>query len=541
MDWSMRESKLLMWPIFSLLDINFLQNVKLACVFGSAANEALLVTKDNEVYALGANDNGCLGIGDSRSSLLPQKVEQLCNKGISQFVFGSGPHVIGITTDGQLYSWGHNGYGQLGQGVSIIIGQGCTPERIQGVLEGVKVTKVACGGHHTLALTQGGDVYAWGYNNYGQVGSGDMTNHTTPTRVEDVLVGVGCVSVSCAQASSLALSQKGEVFTWGYNGFGHLGIGSYSNQCTPRRAQLHDVYIKEVVCGYAHVLALTDDGKLYAWGSNVYGQLGNGTKTNLLMPSQVAGDLGRFVEIAASHNSHISAATLLNQKVFMWGMCRGQSVLSPLETKFSSLDDIFACFATPSSMWRTITTEKEEARGLVKCIAERFDDVNTSDLAVIVQGKKIHVHRAILRMRCEHFYSMFQQGRWNEGQSDTIEICHFPYSIYYAFLKYLYTDRIEVSSTEEAIGILDLADSYCETDLKNKCERLICQRVTVDNAITLFAVAHKYKTQALTDQCMRFALNHMTQIVQSEAFDQLESSLAKNFVQKAAGLGAFNS
>ncbi len=177
MDWSMRESKLLMWPIFSLLDINFLQNVKLACVFGSAANEALLVTKDNEVYALGANDNGCLGIGDSRSSLLPQKVEQLCNKGmtsfsyheytrqkiifspgISQFVFGSGPHVIGITTDGQLYSWGHNGYGQLGQGVSIIIGQGCTPERIQGVLEGVKVTKVACGGHHTLALTQGGDV-----------------------------------------------------------------------------------------------------------------------------------------------------------------------------------------------------------------------------------------------------------------------------------------------------------------------------------------------------------------------------------------------
>ncbi len=48
------------------------------------------------------------------------------------------------------------------------------------------------------------------------------------------------------------------------------------------------------MCGYAHVLALTDDGKLYAWGSNVYGQLGNGTKTNLLMPSQVAGDLGRL-------------------------------------------------------------------------------------------------------------------------------------------------------------------------------------------------------------------------------------------------------
>lgn len=76
-----RESKLLRWPIFSLLDTHLLQNVKLACVFGSAGNEAILVTCDDEVLALGANDNSCLGIGDSRSSLLPRKVEQLCKKG----------------------------------------------------------------------------------------------------------------------------------------------------------------------------------------------------------------------------------------------------------------------------------------------------------------------------------------------------------------------------------------------------------------------------------------------------------------------------
>ena len=77
---------------------------------------------------------------------------------IVQFVFGSGPHVIAITTEGHLYSWGHNGYGQLGQGVSITIGQGSTPERIRGVLEGIRIVKVACGGHHTLALTQAGEV-----------------------------------------------------------------------------------------------------------------------------------------------------------------------------------------------------------------------------------------------------------------------------------------------------------------------------------------------------------------------------------------------
>lgn len=83
MEGNLRESKLLRWPIFSLLDVNFLQTAKLACVFGSAANEALLVTQNDDVYALGANDNGCLGIGDSRSSLLPRKVEQLSKKGAS--------------------------------------------------------------------------------------------------------------------------------------------------------------------------------------------------------------------------------------------------------------------------------------------------------------------------------------------------------------------------------------------------------------------------------------------------------------------------
>lgn len=66
--------------------------------------------------------------------------------------------MVAVTTNGQLYTWGHNGYGQLGQGMSITIGQGCTPGRVRGVLDGVPVTKVACGGHHTLALTQAGEV-----------------------------------------------------------------------------------------------------------------------------------------------------------------------------------------------------------------------------------------------------------------------------------------------------------------------------------------------------------------------------------------------
>ena len=82
MDASSVSVHLSQWPLFSLLDTDFLRGVKLVCVFGSAGNEAVLVTHDDEVFALGSNCSGCLGLGDSKSSLQPRKVESLCKHGM---------------------------------------------------------------------------------------------------------------------------------------------------------------------------------------------------------------------------------------------------------------------------------------------------------------------------------------------------------------------------------------------------------------------------------------------------------------------------
>ena len=75
--------KLSRWPVFSLLPNEFLQNVRLACVFGASGNETVVVSHDGEVYALGSNASGCLGVGDSESSLEPRRVEALCKKGLT--------------------------------------------------------------------------------------------------------------------------------------------------------------------------------------------------------------------------------------------------------------------------------------------------------------------------------------------------------------------------------------------------------------------------------------------------------------------------
>ena len=99
-----RRINLKSWSLFSLLDKEFLSKVKLACVFGQVGNEALVLTYDDEVFAIGSNGAGCHGIGDMSSSLKPRKIEVLCKKDIKSFAYGVGPHVMALTKSGEIVS-----------------------------------------------------------------------------------------------------------------------------------------------------------------------------------------------------------------------------------------------------------------------------------------------------------------------------------------------------------------------------------------------------------------------------------------------------
>ena len=129
----------------------------------------------------------------------------------------------------------------------------------------------------------------------------------------------------------MAVLDTGEVFSWGYNGNGQLGNGTNANQPNPTKVSgLNGIVIQKVVCGNAHTLLLSDDGAIYAFGSNSYGQLGTGSKANQTSPIRIAPNLGRFVDIAASHYNHISSALSQDGKSYMWGQCRGHSITTPI-------------------------------------------------------------------------------------------------------------------------------------------------------------------------------------------------------------------
>ncbi|XP_062302734.1 RCC1 and BTB domain-containing protein 1 isoform X2 [Osmerus eperlanus] len=524
------------WPLFTLLGPQDISSIRQACVFGTSANEAIYITHDDEVYVFGMNCSNCLGTGDSLSTIVPKKLDFLRGKKVVSLSYGSGPHVLLATEDGDLFAWGHNGYSQLGNGTT---NQGVSPILVSANLPNKRVKEVVCGSHHSMALMHDGEVFAWGYNNCGQVGSGSTANQPTPRKVSGCLQGKVVTGISCGQTSSMAVVDNGEVYGWGYNGNGQLGVGNNGNQLTPcRLAGLQSLCVLQIASGYAHSLALTDEGLLYAWGANTYGQLGTGNKSNQLNPVQIMAEKeSRIIEIAACHSTHTSAAKTQSGQVFMWGQCRGQSIVLPHLTHFGTTDDVFACFATPSVMWRLLSMEHDDFLTVAQSLRKEFDSPETADLKFSIDGKFVHVHKAVLKIRCEHFRSMFQ-SHWTEDMQEVIEIDQFSYPVYRSFLEYLYTDQVDLPP-EDAIGLLDLATSYCENRLKRLCQHIIKRGITVANAFSLLSAAVRYDAEDLEEFCFKFCVNHLTEVTQTAAFWQIDGNMLKEFICRASRCGAF--
>ncbi len=174
-------------------------------------------------------------------------------------------------SDGSIWQWGYNGDGQRGDGTSQNVNE--APGRTT-LPADASAVRVAVGARHVLALLADGAVYSWGLNNLGQLGLGDQLTRLTPTRIE--LPGAA-VAIAAGRAHSLAVLEGGRIFAWGDNGFGQLGAGNLTLAVSTPQAVPGITDAVDVAAGSAHSLALLGDGRVLAWGSNISGQLGDGT------------------------------------------------------------------------------------------------------------------------------------------------------------------------------------------------------------------------------------------------------------------------
>lgn len=150
---------------------------------------------------------------------------------------------------------------------------------------------IAGGGWHTIALKNDGSVWSWGYNRFGQLGraaSESCSNYTCGTTPAQVTSLSGVIAIAGGGFHTTILKDDGTVWAWGYNRYGQLGDGTTTDSSTPMQVTgLSGV--NDISSGYVHSVALKNDGTIWAWGYNRYGQLGNGTTTNSSTPVQVTG------------------------------------------------------------------------------------------------------------------------------------------------------------------------------------------------------------------------------------------------------------
>ena len=201
------------WSVLHKLKPQVVNKIKFCSIFGDSGNEVLLVTDDDRVLAFGANRYGCLGLGHNQEVSEPQVIDELCFKQVVDIAYGY-KHVVVLTGQGDIYSWGNNSFGQLGNGTTI--------ENFRPHLSGKRIQKICCGANYTLVLSQSGEVFAWGRNNYGQIGTASNNNQLTPIKVNG-FDGQRVASISAGSAHSLALTESGQVYGWGNNAFGQLG------------------------------------------------------------------------------------------------------------------------------------------------------------------------------------------------------------------------------------------------------------------------------------------------------------------------------
>jgi alpha-tubulin suppressor-like RCC1 family protein len=241
-----------------------------AIAAGACCSFAL--TEAGEVYAWGDNESGQLGVGDKENRLTPVKVPGL--QRVKAIAAGA-LHSLALTEAGEVYAWGHLGF-KYAEGRLVAIEEHPTPEIVEIVGSFGRVKTIAAGAGYSLALTDMGYVYAWGENRYGQLGLGDREDCFTPERVPGLFM---VKDIAAGECHSLALTEDGTVYAWGDNRVGQLGLGDRETQncLTPRIVgKLGGEKIKDIAAGNFHSLALTEAGEVYAWGLNEYGQLGLG-------------------------------------------------------------------------------------------------------------------------------------------------------------------------------------------------------------------------------------------------------------------------
>lgn len=255
-------------------------------------------------------------------ALLPKPLESTIALDVHNIACGA-RHVVLVTKQGQVFSWGEESGGRLGHGVEDDVPH---PKPID-ALTGMNIELVACGEYHTCAITFSGDLYTWGdgSHNSGLLGHGSEVSHWIPKKVTSPMEDIQVSYISCGTWHTAFITSAGQLFTFGDGTFGVLGHGDHRSTSIPREVEnLKGLRTVRVACGVWHTAAVVDVrttstsgstdstlcGKLFTWGDGDKGQLGHGDKEPRLVPACVPSLIDvSFSQVSCGHNLTIALAS----------------------------------------------------------------------------------------------------------------------------------------------------------------------------------------------------------------------------------------
>ncbi|XP_058195899.1 PH, RCC1 and FYVE domains-containing protein 1-like isoform X1 [Rhododendron vialii] len=252
-------------------------------------------------------------------ALLPKPLESTIALDVHNIACGA-RHVVLVTKQGQVFSWGEESGGRLGHGVEDDVPH---PKPID-ALTGMNIELVACGEYHTCAITFSGDLYTWGdgSHNSGLLGHGSEVSHWIPKKVTSPMEDIQVSYISCGTWHTAFITSAGQLFTFGDGTFGVLGHGDHRSTSIPREVEnLKGLRTVRVACGVWHTAAVVDVrttstsgstdsslcGKLFTWGDGDKGRLGHGDKEPRLVPACVPSLVDvSFSQVSCGHNLTIA-------------------------------------------------------------------------------------------------------------------------------------------------------------------------------------------------------------------------------------------
>eukprot|EP00927_Polykrikos_kofoidii_P071646 TRINITY_DN67900_c0_g1_i1.p1 TRINITY_DN67900_c0_g1~~TRINITY_DN67900_c0_g1_i1.p1 ORF type:complete len:794 (-),score=117.94 TRINITY_DN67900_c0_g1_i1:72-2453(-) len=560
----------------------------------------LAVVEGGELYAWGAADAGRCGFAETTEMPLDeddwpyQPVPRLVSargalEGRKVVAVACGEnHSLVVTSTGELLAWGSLHMGRCG--FADVYGLPTdeenhpyqpVPRRVVGSpLDGKRVASVACGTFHSLAVTQAGELFAWGSACAGRCGFASVKGlpsvhdgvfyQPVPRQVTDGdLQGCRIVAAACSEGHSYAITYNGDLCAWGNADAGRCGLANVEGmpadpdgpfQPVPKRVSgSYDGSgkVRSVACGSWHSLAVTRDGQLYAWGAARAGRCGFADVAGLPadengpyqpVPRQVVdgGLHSKKVALVACGSWHSLAATD-DGTLYAWGV----ALMSRcgLDTTGMPIDDLCPYQPTPMPVVAMPRTKLGDAppvqpRGTAAVSADLralLEDGQHADVCFEVGGRELRAHVAILVARSEHFRCMFRSGMAEchvdhgadscvgsaiDGTASApirrvrITDCDCGSHAFYQMLLWLYSGSLHDGLTvDELAGVMRLSDVYRLHPLLQDCEKLLSHHVNVENVLSLLQVAITAHASDLEAVCLRFAVDNASAVRRHPSYD----------------------